>query len=180
MRKIQSLTIDEQTVLKLEKFAKDNLISKSRAAEKILSRFLSVEYPVELTSADSVYEKVVIPKSVPLTKEEYEEQRAFERSMVNRGEWHQGFLEEPPRCELAPHETAIYNTPDGKVRDGRLFEGETEKPPMAPTPLLDARREREKKEREEMEKEGEKEETQQEMEDREFDESLAMSIAEKE
>jgi len=107
-----------------------------------------------------------------LPPEEVLEMRNWELSMVARGDYHQGFAEDPVRCELSPEETEIYLTPDNLPRNGRLFEGETEIPALAPTPLAEAKR----KQRLE---EAAKEETTEEMEDREFDESLAMSLAEK-
>jgi len=166
MKKVYSLNLDVENKERLEKIAIARHTKVSPLLNKILGEWLD---EAEGKVAEVEKEEVRIAELPP---EEVLEMRNWELSMVARGDYHQGFAEDPVRCELSPEETEIYLTPDNLPRNGRLFEGETEIPALAPTPLAEAKR----KQRLE---EAAKEETTEEMEDREFDESLAMSLAEK-
>lgn len=160
-KKIYGFNLNIDIKERLDRLATKKNTKMSPLLNKILEEWLDKEEGV----VREIKKQQVIEK---LSPEELQENRAWELYMVERGDFHHGWAEEPARPDLSPEEKPVYLTPDNLPRDGRLFEGETLIPPAPPTPLADARIERKKIE------------TQKEMEDREFDESIKNSLDEKE
>lgn len=119
----RSFTLEEETFRKLEAYASFECINKSRAVDKILSRFLNVEAKEIL--ADTPYTPPPPPPPRhQLTEEERIREWEWRKDMVERGDFGTHFAEEDPIVDLPPEVPCIYLTPDGLPRDFRLFPGE--------------------------------------------------------
>ena len=113
-RKIQSYTLSEITIDRLERFASANCISKSRAMEKILDRFLLVEAPPLINPADIPYEKPPVVEQHMQTEVERLWDWEWRKKMVAQGKFAIHMADEYPVVE-DPNRKNVYNTKDGKV-----------------------------------------------------------------
>lgn len=112
--KNQSYTIEEETIYKLGVFAGIENISKSRAVNKILDRFLNVEVKISLT--DTPYEKKVPVIQPEMTPEEYKKDWEWRKKMVEEGKFPVHMGDEFPVVELEDRKD-IYLTDDGLPSD---------------------------------------------------------------
>lgn len=113
-RKIKSYTLSDITINRLERFADANNISKSRAIEKILDRFLLIESPALINPADIPYEKPPVVEHHTQTIAEHLEEWEWRKNMVKQGKFPVHMADEYPILEY-PNRKDVYLTTDGNV-----------------------------------------------------------------
>jgi len=104
--KNQSYTMDKEVLFKLTAYANAECISKSRAVNRILSKFLNLK----------IIDEIEKKKSKPQTEEDRLKDWEWRKKMVTEGKFSVRMGEEYPRMDN-PDIEEIYLTPDGLPSD---------------------------------------------------------------